>query len=107
MFLYILSFIALSYLLISPGFSQEIYHIVKRGETLAKIARKYGVKEEDLKRWNNLRTEKLKAGQKLVIKREPPKPKQIKERQSQEIYHIVKRGETLAKIARKYGVKEE
>lgn len=44
-------------------------HIVKRGENLSKIARKYRVNVSDLKTWNNLKNPKaLRAGQTLVIR---------------------------------------
>ena len=42
-------------------------HVVKRGETLAYIADKYGVELQDLKDWNNLRSNKAVTGQKLWL----------------------------------------
>lgn len=42
-------------------------HIVGRGENLRAIARKYGVSATDVKKWNNMRSGKVKTGQKLVI----------------------------------------
>lgn len=81
--------------------AEEIVHVVKKGESLAKIAKQYGVTEKELMEWNNLRSTKILVGQKLVIRKK-------KERStgdtSREIVHIVKKGETLAKIAEKYGV---
>lgn len=55
------------------------WHKVKRGETLAQIARKYGVSQADIKRWNGLRSTKLTRGKSLkIIKQEkvetPPEP---------------------------------
>lgn len=48
---------------------QEVvkYHKVTRGETLKKVARKYGVTQKQIKRWNGLRSNTLKRGQKLKI----------------------------------------
>lgn len=49
-------------------------HTVGRGENLRSIAKKYGVSASDIKRWNNMRSSKVKAGKKLVIEtieREP------------------------------------
>lgn len=47
------------------------WHKVARGETLAQIARKYGVTTSDIKKWNGLRSNKLKRGTKLkIIERE-------------------------------------
>ncbi len=47
------------------------WHKVARGETLAQIARKYGVTVSDIKKWNGLRSNKLQRGAKLkIIERE-------------------------------------
>ena len=42
---------------------------VKRGDNLSKIAAKYHVKISDLKRWNNLKSDKIHKGQILIIKK--------------------------------------
>jgi membrane-bound lytic murein transglycosylase D len=42
-------------------------HLVRSGESLGVIARKYGVSVSDLKRWNGLRSDMIRAGQKLVV----------------------------------------
>ncbi len=42
-------------------------HTVGRGENLRSIAKKYGVSATDIKRWNNMKSSKVKAGRKLVI----------------------------------------
>ena len=44
-------------------------HTVKRGETLSSIARKYNCTVKDLKKWNNMKSDKVNAGQKLKIKK--------------------------------------
>ncbi len=44
-----------------------IYHLVKRGETLGAIAKKYGVTMFSIKKANNLKTTRIRAGQKLKI----------------------------------------
>jgi len=41
-------------------------HVVRRGETLASIARKLGVKTDELQRWNGLQSVAVATGQKLV-----------------------------------------
>ncbi|MFN4197315.1 MAG: N-acetylmuramoyl-L-alanine amidase, partial [Caldimicrobium sp.] len=115
LFLYLLVFLFLSCLLINPGFSQDIYYVVKPGDSLGKIARKYGVKEEDIKRWNNLRTGKVKPGQKLVIKRKveggreaiPKEEKKVSRERRKEIIYKVGPGENLTQIAKLFGVSEE
>lgn len=42
-------------------------HVVRRGETLAGVARKYRVPVSQLIRWNNLKGSRVKAGQSLVV----------------------------------------
>jgi N-acetylmuramoyl-L-alanine amidase len=87
---------------------EAIYHIVKRGETLDKIAKKYGISVKELKELNNLKSNKVYARQKLIIKKEEKieakKTKTEKISEKEYIYHTVKRGETLESIARRYGV---
>lgn len=45
-------------------------HTVVKGETLYAIARKYNVKADDIKQWNNLKDGGIKLGQVLKIKTE-------------------------------------
>jgi LysM repeat protein len=45
----------------------SISHRVRRGETLWAIASQYDVSVSDLKRWNNLKSSKLIAGERLSI----------------------------------------
>ena len=48
--------------------ARYIIHTVKKGETLQRIARHYGVKADDLARWNNITDHNLiYAGQKIRI----------------------------------------
>lgn len=42
-------------------------HVVRRGETLAAIGRKYGVAPSDLKAWNGLKGDRIQAGQRLRL----------------------------------------
>lgn len=44
-----------------------IRHKVKSGETLSKIARHYGVSTASIKKWNNLRSNRILRGQQLKI----------------------------------------
>ncbi len=78
-------------------------HIVKRGQTLYRIAKAYNVTVDDIERENfNIKAEGLSIGQPVKIpvkKEEPPKAsKQIKIPKT----HIVDSGETAYSIARKY-----
>ncbi len=43
------------------------YHIVRRGETLGGIARKYGVKVSQIYSWNNLRSHRIYPRQRLYL----------------------------------------
>ena len=94
-----------------------VQHVVKRGETLEKIAGDYNVAIADLKSWNKLRRSTIYAGQALEVyvepssgtpaepagvqKQEPVKAAPVKQKT---IRHQVKRGETLEKIAGMYNV---
>ncbi|MBD5308744.1 MAG: transglycosylase SLT domain-containing protein [Bacteroides sp.] len=42
-------------------------HVVKRGENIRDIAKKYGVSATDIKKWNNLTRGKVKVGDELKI----------------------------------------
>lgn len=46
-------------------------HTVRSGESLGVIARRYGVSVSDLKRWNGLRSDMIRTGQKLVVQHTP------------------------------------
>jgi membrane-bound lytic murein transglycosylase D len=79
-------------------------HVVKPGETLYAIAKKYDVGVMDLAEWNDLKIQDgIQAGQVLklndgsVMASSAP----VKEK---EIVHVVKSSETLYSVARKYGV---
>jgi len=71
-------------------------HIVKKGETLGLIANKYGTTVKNLMDDNNLKSSKLKIGQKLVIKTNFSKTDNKKVNYK---YYTVKQGDTLYKIA--------
>jgi membrane-bound lytic murein transglycosylase D len=49
------------------AYRQKIVHTVKSGEVLGRIANKYGVSLTQLKSWNNLKSNTIRVGQKLVI----------------------------------------
>ena len=96
---------------------KKVYHVVKKGETLASIARKYHTTPEELKRLNRLKTARLKPGQKLLVRIE--KEEEIKlafsltskvlypSQNEPYIIHRVKEGETLYRISLMYGVSIE
>ncbi len=78
------------------GESQEIY-TVKKGDSLWKIANKYNITVEKLKSANNLKTNTLSVGQKLVIPSISVSP------EVSDTY-IVQKGDSLWSIANKFNM---
>ena len=89
-------------------------HKVKKGESLEKIASLYDVAIADLKSWNKLKTSRINAGEILEVyapdQTEEPAVESSMKKQSAAVpavttkTYIVKRGDTLEKIAEKYSV---
>ncbi len=81
-------------------------HVVRRGDTLAKIALRYGVTVRALSRANNLRNPNLiYVGQRLLIPtRNSGAAQPTANAASSSSVHVVRRGDTLAKISQRYGV---
>lgn len=90
--------------------SRTIYR-VKSGDYLGKIAAKFGVSVSSIKRWNNMRSTRLKIGQRLTIyprnfnavasskpKETPKKPLPTGKHET----YTVKSGDSLWLIAQKY-----
>lgn len=82
-------------------------HIVRSGESLGLIAKKYRVYVSQLKSWNNLRSNTIYPGQKLVIYGAGSSNFYAKSnspviRSSEQSTHTVKSGENLGLIADKY-----
>jgi membrane-bound lytic murein transglycosylase D len=86
-----------------PGASSgTAYHTVKRGESLSKIAEKYGTNYRTIMKLNGLRsTRNLSVGKKLRLPAGAINTSSSKSKKMAS-FHIVKRGETLEKIARLY-----
>src|SRR5699024_676379 len=52
------------------------YHVIKTGDTLWGIAQQYGVKVDQLKKWNNLKSDLIFSGQSLKVEgSDVPAPK--------------------------------
>ena len=94
---------------------KKSYHLVKSGENLGKIADKYNISMSTLKQWNNIRGNKIKKGQKLIVYKEvisnhkthiAAKTETVVQRstksQSSSLIHYVQPGDTLWTISRKY-----
>jgi len=93
--------------------SNRIRYKVRSGDFLGKIARRYSVKVSSIKRWNGLRSNNLKIGQRLIIyprhpqkvvsKKSTTKTKKISaKKMSTSGSYVVKTGDTLYGIARSY-----
>lgn len=78
---------------------------VKKGDTLQSIAEKFGVDAQELKSFNNLKSEKVKEGQELKIPAKGIAKKQRREPIEYEIY-IVRKGAKLEHVAKKLGVSQ-
>jgi LysM repeat protein len=78
---------------------------VKKGDTLQSIAEKFGVDVQELKSFNNLKSEKVKEGQELKIPAKGTAKKQKKETQEYGTY-VVQKGAKLEHIAKKLGVSQ-
>jgi membrane-bound lytic murein transglycosylase D len=88
-------------------------HVVRSGENLGLIAQRYRCSVNSLKSWNNLRSNTIYPGQKLVVyapgytasgasssSQSSPKLKDVSN--LEQGYHTVKSGENLGLIAAKY-----
>ncbi|MDH5599343.1 MAG: LysM peptidoglycan-binding domain-containing protein, partial [Cyclobacteriaceae bacterium] len=93
----------------------KIVYRVRSGDVLGKIASNYNVKVSDLKRWNNLRSDMIRVGQKLDIWLKPSqfksytaqtKPTETKPQVSVDANGIktytVQPGDTLWDISKKF-----
>lgn len=99
----------------------RIYHKVRKGQTLASIAKKYGVTVAQIKDWNNIsaRTKTVKTGRTLVIFKNAvttSQPSSSKNSSSKTAssntaknsggakYYTVRKGDTLYGVARKNNI---
>jgi len=107
---------------------QRKIHVVKQGEYLSKVARNYGCSAEELRVWNNLKSNQIKPGQQLLIyvatpiayegeatpatktTSSTPKSSTAKSKKpapvynGNYVYHVVKKGDTLWDIANQYNI---
>lgn len=83
-----------------------VEHRIKSGESLSGIATKYGVTVAQLKEWNNLKSNSIQRGRKLVIySGDASSSKQIASTSNTKTTkYKVKNGDSLGKIAEKYGI---
>ncbi len=90
----------------------RIVYRVKSGDYLGRIAGRYNVSVSNLKRWNGLRSNNIRVGQRLVIypsggyvAKKESKPKEVKtEVKGNYEYYQIQSGDTLWDIARAKGI---
>jgi membrane-bound lytic murein transglycosylase D len=91
----------------SPPQRAFVYHRVRSGESLSKIARKYRTSVGSIMRANNLkRSNFIVAGKMLKIPQRGyvyKRPKPVRPKNGQAVNHIVKQGDSLWIIAKQYG----
>lgn len=88
-------------------------HIVKSGDTLTKVARDFGISADALARANaKVHPDRLLIGERLLVPgggsssrdNSPPDSKSFSTSSSKSTNHIVRKGEHLGSIAKRYGV---
>lgn len=87
--------------------SNVSFHIVMSGESLGSIAKKYHVSVNQLKTWNKLKSNTIYPKQKLVVYSSGAPMAHVGNtkpvmRSTEQKKHVVKSGENLSVIARKY-----
>jgi len=100
----------------SPASSRLVY-AVKKGDTLASIAKRHKISAAQIKDLNNLKSNRLSSGQKLVIRQEtltkrklaavktkPAKQAAATSAKRSQRYYTVRRGDTVDSIAKQFNV---
>ena len=90
------------------------YYKIRKGDTINRIAEQYGVGIDEIRDWNNLRSNKIIAGNKLKIysNKGPHNPKRIdnvsttktNKGSGEVVYYEIKKGDTIGQIAEKFHV---
>jgi membrane-bound lytic murein transglycosylase D len=101
-----------------PPMARLIHYRVQRGDTLERIADRFDVTVEELRRWNHIRGNYVRRGVRLRIyagsltaeeyrpkrsaRKETPRGHYVVAKSSETLSHHVRPGETLYSIAREY-----
>lgn len=84
------------------------FYIVKAGDNLSSIAKKYNVSVEDLKKWNDLPGNNIRLESKLKVadltNEKDEAQEMVAKTEIKNVEYIVQNGENLGTIARKNGV---
>lgn len=94
-----------------------VFYKIKPNDTLSEIAEKYAVSPSKLRKWNNLRSnkiivgktlkiysDKIKGGTATVAKAESSKKKTGSADNKGSVEYVIKTGDTISEIAEKYNV---
>ena len=87
--------------------SKESSYRIKKGDSISEIAEKYGVKTSDIKRWNNLSSNKIVAGRTLKIFGSDENSSigdNSTRTNTNVVSYKIKSGDSISEIAMKYGV---
>jgi hypothetical protein len=55
--------------------NEPIYYVVKRGDAISTIATRFDTTPEYIRKWNNLTSDKVRIGDRLIVKARGPRPK--------------------------------
>ncbi|HEY6436909.1 MAG TPA: LysM peptidoglycan-binding domain-containing protein, partial [Ignavibacteriaceae bacterium] len=83
------------------------YYKVKKGDTISEIAERYHISTSEIKKWNNLNSNKIVSGQSLKIYSSETTSSLVESTTSPSgnvNYHKIKNGETIGGIAEEYRV---
>ncbi|MFA4923163.1 MAG: LysM peptidoglycan-binding domain-containing protein, partial [Ignavibacteriaceae bacterium] len=92
----------------TPGILSN--YVIKKGETIGQIAEQFHVSASSIRKWNDIKSNKILAGQKLKIysDNEPVEKKSktvISKKSSKRNLYVVKKGDSLDAIANRFDVK--
>lgn len=87
--------------IVTPA-AEAASYTVQKGDTLTKIAKQHEVSVEQLKTWNKLQSDMILINQKLTVT--SPEASLHKEEKAVTVTHSVKKGETIAQIAKAYNM---
>ena len=86
-----------------------ISYKIKKGDTISEIAENYGVSSSQLRRWNNLRNNKIVVGKSLKVysSKTSRNATKLVENESKNGVYTIKRGDTIGQIAENHNVSIE